>query len=78
METHSQPVTQRDFIRDKHREIYRKYTDLLRTESEENPLRAKHIGKLYYARVIADGMTPAMDANYVLRIINNQMRKSDR
>lgn len=77
MRTPNRPITQRELTRDKYREIYRRYSDLLKKESEENPLRAKHIGKLYYARVIAEGMTPTMDPFYVLRIINDQLRESD-
>lgn len=77
MRTPNRPITQRELTRDKYREIYRRYSDLLKKESEENPLRAKHIGKLYYARVIAEGMTPTMDPFYVLRIINDQLREND-
>lgn len=77
MKTPNTSLTQRDVIRDKHREIFQKYATLLKKEAEENSLRAKHIGKLYYARVIAGSMSPAMDPFYVLRIINNQLRERD-
>lgn len=77
MEAAQEPVSRRDFIRDKHRSIYLKYLELMRRESAENPLRAEHIGKLYYARIIARSLTPAMNPDYVIRIINNQLRKTD-
>lgn len=67
-------ITRREFIRDKHHAIYQRYLELMRKESVENPLRARHISKMYYAMQIAQSMTPTMDANYILRVINNVMR----
>lgn len=63
-----------EYTREKHAAIFRMYLELLKKEREENALRAEHIGKIYYARVIADSQHPAMDPCYVMRIINKELR----
>ena len=63
MDIRQEPQTRQEFIRNKHREIYRKYLELLKKEKSENSLRAEHIGKLYYARIIARDMIPPMARN---------------
>lgn len=77
METRQEPQTRQEFIRNKHREIYRKYLEMLKQEKSENPLRAEHIGKLYYARIIAQDMVPPMAPKYIQKVINNCLRESD-
>lgn len=77
MDTRQEPQTRQEFIRDKHREIYRKYLELLKKEKSENSLRAEHIGKLYYARIIAREMIPPMAPKYIQKIINNSLREND-
>ena len=77
MKTSNRVLIRMELTRCKYREIYHRYLDLLKRENEENPLRAKHISKMYYARVIAKEMIPTMDPFYVIRIINNQLRKDD-
>lgn len=77
METPYESLTRQDFIRHKHREIFRKYLELLKQEQTENPMRAEHIGKLYYARIIAQGMTPPMAPKYIQKVINNCLREGD-
>lgn len=77
MDIRQEPQTRQEFIRNKHREIYRKYLELLKKEKSENSLRAEHIGKLYYARIIARNIIPPMTPKYILKIINNCLRKND-
>ena len=43
MDIRQEPQTRQEFIRNKHREIYRKYLELLKKEKSENSLRAEHI-----------------------------------
>lgn len=77
MDIRQEPQTRQEFIRNKHRDIYRKYLELLKKEKSENSLRAEHIGKLYYARIIARDMIPPMAPKYIQKIINSCLRESD-
>ena len=78
MDTEQKTETRRDFIRAKHRAICQQYIDLVKKETEENQLRAKHIGKVYYAQVIAQSMNPTMNWEYVLKIINQEIHNHDK
>lgn len=75
MENPATPLSPAEFIRAKHRSIFHEYLHLLRQEQAENPVRAEHIGKLYYARIIAARQTPPMNPLYVLRVINKGLRR---
>lgn len=70
-----------EYIREKHRMIYQQYLDLMKKENEENSLRARHIGKFYYAQQIADKMSPEMGPltpHFILRIINNNLKTASK
>ena len=57
----------------RHKEIRRRYEEMLARERAENPERLKYLSKTYFVEMLCKDPVIGLSPNYVRRIINGRI-----